>query len=159
AAAEQIGAAAAEQQKAAEGDRVRRDHPLQSARGEMQLPRDRRQRNRDDRDVEHGHEERHANNGERQPATWIRGGAHCVRVALGYPKLSEISGGHRCSLVGVDLVEARPNGLACRTPSQKAEMIMSRSLFALLNLLPVTDDLLPRSGSPAWGQAATRRCE
>ena len=74
--AEQVGRAAAEQQEAAERDRVGDQHPLQRVLGDVQRRLDRRQRDVDDRDVEHRHEERDADERERLPAARIG----CVRL-------------------------------------------------------------------------------
>ena len=54
--AEQVGHPAAEQQEAAEHDRVGGDHPLQALLAEVEVGLDRRQRDVHDRDVEHDHE-------------------------------------------------------------------------------------------------------
>jgi hypothetical protein len=48
----EVGGATAEQQQAAEGDRVDVDHPLQCVGGEGEVVLDRGQRDVDDRDVE-----------------------------------------------------------------------------------------------------------
>ena len=69
---EQVGRAPAEQQEAAERDRVRDEHPLQRVLRHVQRRLDRRQRDVDDRDVEHRHEERDADERERLPAARIR---------------------------------------------------------------------------------------
>ena len=55
-AAEQVGQPAAEQEHAAEEDRVGGDHPLQALLAEVQVVLDRRQRDVHDRDIEHDHE-------------------------------------------------------------------------------------------------------
>ena len=70
-AAEQVGGAAAEQQEAAERDRVGGHHPLEARVREVERRADRRQRDVDDRDVEHRHEERGADERERLPAAWV----------------------------------------------------------------------------------------
>ena len=57
----------AEQQEAAEGDRVGRDDPLHGRLRDVQVDLDRRNRDVDDRDVEHGHEERGADDREHEP--------------------------------------------------------------------------------------------
>ena len=54
--AEQVAHPAAEQQKAAEQDRVRRDDPLQALLAEVEVGLDRRQGDVDDGDAEHDHE-------------------------------------------------------------------------------------------------------
>ena len=69
---EQVGRAAAQHQEAAEGDRVGGDHPLQVVLCEMKPAADRRQGDVHDRDVEDGHEEGGADDGERLPAEGIR---------------------------------------------------------------------------------------
>ena len=63
-AAEQVGRAPAEHQKAAEGDRVGVHDPLQPRRREAEAVADRRQRDVDDRDVEDDHELRQADEHE-----------------------------------------------------------------------------------------------
>ena len=68
AAAEQIRGAAAEQQEAAERERVRGHDPLQAGLGEVQIAADRRQRDVDDRQIDDRHEERHRQQRERAPA-------------------------------------------------------------------------------------------
>ena len=70
-AAEQVGRAPAEQEEAAERDRVRDQHPLQRAVADVQRRLDRRQRDGDDRAVEDRHEERHAHQRQRLPAAWV----------------------------------------------------------------------------------------
>ena len=64
---EQVGHAAAEQQEAAERDRVRGDHPLHRRLRDVQVFLNRRDRDVDDRNVEDRHEERRADDGENQP--------------------------------------------------------------------------------------------
>ena len=83
-AAEEVGGAPAEQQEAAEGDGVGRQHPLQVLRREVEVGLDRRQRDVDDRDVEDGHEEGGADNGESLPATRVElgRGAHGLLLAV-----------------------------------------------------------------------------
>ena len=76
---EQVGRAAAEQEEPAERDRVRGDHPLEALLREVQRLADRRERDVDDRHVEHGHEERGADDRQRLPA---------VRVELGHRRSS-----------------------------------------------------------------------
>ena len=71
-AAEVVGGATAEQQEPAEGDGVGGDHPLQVRLAEVERTADRRQRDVDDRHVEHGHEERRADDREHLPAVRIR---------------------------------------------------------------------------------------
>ena len=70
-AAEQVRRAAAEQQEAAEHERVRVDDPLQAALGEAEVALDRRQRDVHDRGVEHDHELRDREHRERLPAARI----------------------------------------------------------------------------------------
>ena len=65
---EQVGHPAAEQEEAAEGDRVGGDHPLHGLLGDVEVDLDRRNRDVHDRDVENGHEERGADDREDQPA-------------------------------------------------------------------------------------------
>ena len=65
-AAEQVGEPAAEQQEAAEGERVGVDDPGQVVAGEVQLRADRRQRDVDDRGVDHDHELRHRQQHQRE---------------------------------------------------------------------------------------------
>src|SRR6185312_10793049 len=55
-----------------ERDGVGRDHPLQPRLGEMEVVTDRRERDVDDRYVEHGHEERDADEREGLPALRVR---------------------------------------------------------------------------------------
>ena len=70
--AEQVTRAPAQQQKAAERERVCADYPLEARRREVEAPLDRRQRNVDDRHVEDNHQVRDAEYCERLPASWIR---------------------------------------------------------------------------------------
>ena len=70
--AEQVGHAASEEQEAAEGQGVAARHPLQVRGREVQGTLDRRQRNVDDRDVDHQHELRGAEEAERDPAAGVR---------------------------------------------------------------------------------------
>ena len=65
---EQVGHAPAEQQHAAEQDRVGGHHPLQALLAEVQVGLDRRQRDVDDRHVEHDHELCGDDHRERDPA-------------------------------------------------------------------------------------------
>jgi hypothetical protein len=67
-AAEQIGGPAAEQQEPAERERVRGHDPLQVGLREVQVAADCRQRDVDDRQIDHRHEERHSQQPERPPA-------------------------------------------------------------------------------------------
>src|SRR5207244_5829697 len=69
---EQVTRAPAEQQEAAERDRVCGDDPLKIFLRDVERGLDRRQRDVDDRDVEHGHEHRDADEREGQPAAGIR---------------------------------------------------------------------------------------
>jgi DNA-binding MarR family transcriptional regulator len=66
--AEQVGEPAAEEQDAAEEDRVGRDHPLQALLGEVQVGPDRRQRHVHDRHVQDDHELRRDDDREGDPA-------------------------------------------------------------------------------------------
>ena len=66
--AEQVGHPAAEQQEAAEHERVGGDHPLEARLGEVQVGLDRRQRDVHDRDVQDDHELRGDEDGESDPA-------------------------------------------------------------------------------------------
>ncbi|MEY9912722.1 hypothetical protein ABIA35_008989 [Catenulispora sp. MAP12-49] len=68
AASDQVGGPAAEQQEAAEADRVRGHHPLQVRLGEVELGADRRQRHVHDQHVDHGHEDRHGQEREGPPS-------------------------------------------------------------------------------------------
>ena len=65
---EQVGHPPAEQEEAAERDRVGGDHPLHRLLLDVEVDLDRRDRDVDDRDVEDGHEERGAHDCEGQPA-------------------------------------------------------------------------------------------
>ena len=67
-AAEQVAEPAAEQERAAEEDRVGRDHPLQARLREAEVGLDRRQRDVHDRDVEDDHELCGHDQRERAPA-------------------------------------------------------------------------------------------
>ena len=71
-AAEDVRGAPAEEEEAAERDRVRGDDPLQPGLGEVQAAPDGRERDVHDRDVEHGHEERDADERQGQPALRVR---------------------------------------------------------------------------------------
>jgi hypothetical protein len=53
------------------GDRVCGDHPLQILAREVKVRPDRRQRHVDDRDVEHGHEHRRADQRQHLPAARV----------------------------------------------------------------------------------------
>ena len=72
AAAEQIGEPSAEQEEAAEEDRVGGDHPLEALLGEIQVVLDRRQRDVHDRHVEHDHELCGATITARTTSVWWR---------------------------------------------------------------------------------------
>jgi hypothetical protein len=74
--AEQVGHAAAEQQEAAEHDRVGGDHPLQALLAEVEVGLDRRQRDIHDRDVEHHHELGRHQDCECDPAAVVRLARH-----------------------------------------------------------------------------------
>ena len=71
--AEQVGGAAAEQEEAGEGQRVRVDDPLQAGGREAEVVADRRQGDVDDRDVEDHHELREADDEQQQVAADWRG--------------------------------------------------------------------------------------
>src|ERR1700680_3010702 len=60
--------------RAAEVDRVCRDHPRQATRREVKRSRDRRKRDRHDRYVENRHEVRDADDGEYEPAPGLSAG-------------------------------------------------------------------------------------
>ena len=79
AAPEQVGRAAAEQQEAAEDERVGADHPLQVLLREPEVGLDRGQRDVHDRDVEDDHELHDAEEGECPPF------ARCRRDHVGTP--------------------------------------------------------------------------
>ena len=79
AAPDQVGRAPAEQEEAAVREPVRGDHPLQVPLREVQIVLDRRQRDIDDRDVEHHDEDRGADQDQRFPAARIRRG--CVHAS------------------------------------------------------------------------------
>ena len=66
-----IGQAAAEQERAAEEDGVRRDHPLQARLREVEIRLDRRQGDVHDRDVEDDHELCGDDHRESQPAPGV----------------------------------------------------------------------------------------
>jgi hypothetical protein len=68
-AADQVGDPPAEQQKPAEGQHVRVDHPREVGERDVQPPSDRRQRDVDDRRVENDHEVGHCQQHQRPPAT------------------------------------------------------------------------------------------
>jgi hypothetical protein len=63
---QQVGQAPAEQQEAAERERVGVDHPGEVCLGEVQRAADRRQRDVDDRRVDHEHELRHREQQQRE---------------------------------------------------------------------------------------------
>ena len=69
---EQVRETAAEQQHAAEEDRVGGDHPLQALLREVQIGLDRRQRDVHDRDVEHDHELRGDDHRQCPPPSAVR---------------------------------------------------------------------------------------
>ena len=73
-AADQVAGATAEQQEAAEEQRVRVDDPLQVRLGDLQVGLDRRQRDVDDRGVEDHHELREADKDEHEPRIRAAGG-------------------------------------------------------------------------------------
>jgi hypothetical protein len=73
-AAEQIAGAAAEEQEAAEGQRVGVDDPLQVALGHVQVGLDRRQGDVHDRRVEDDHELRQADEAEDEPGVDVATG-------------------------------------------------------------------------------------
>ena len=84
---EQVGEPAAEQQHAAEEDRVGGDHPLQALLREVQVGPDRRQRDVHDRDVEHDHELRRDDHRQREPAAAIWCPTCCVCQNFGVIRL------------------------------------------------------------------------
>jgi hypothetical protein len=93
-AAEDVAGTPAEQQEAAEGDCVGSDHPLQAGLREVQATPDRRQRDVDDRDVEHRHEERDADECERLPAARIGlCGVHRISSPVATPIVRRPSAG------------------------------------------------------------------
>lgn len=65
---EQIRGMTAQQEKAAERERVRGHHPLQAGLGEVQVATDRRQRDIDDRQIDDRHEVRDRQQRKRAPA-------------------------------------------------------------------------------------------
>src|SRR5262249_15128525 len=65
---DQVGHAPTEEQEAAERDRVGGERPLHGRFGDVQVLLDRRDRDRHDRDVQDGHEERRPYDGENEPA-------------------------------------------------------------------------------------------
>jgi hypothetical protein len=65
---EHVGESTAEQQDAAEEDRVGRHHPLQAGLREAEVRADGRERDVHDRDVQHHHELRRHQHAERDPA-------------------------------------------------------------------------------------------
>ena len=71
--AEQVGGSTAEQQKAAEQQRVAVDDPLQVGLAEAEVGLDRRQRDVGDRRVEHDHELREADDDEDEPGARVAG--------------------------------------------------------------------------------------
>ncbi len=85
AAAEQVGHAAAEQQEAAEGERVGARDPLQARVGEVQVALDRRQRDVHDRDVDDEHELRRAQQDQSDPAARIGHLRHVISPGSGSP--------------------------------------------------------------------------
>jgi hypothetical protein len=66
--AEDVGEAPAQQEEAAEDERVGADHPLEVLLGEAEVGLDRRERDVHDRDVEHDHELDGAEQRERPPS-------------------------------------------------------------------------------------------
>jgi hypothetical protein len=73
-AAEEVGDAAAEQEQAAEGEGVRRDHPLAVVVREAEVLLSGRKRDVHDRHVEHDHQLGDADHGQDQPASVVVGG-------------------------------------------------------------------------------------
>ena len=76
-----VRGAAAEQQEAAEQQRVAVDHPLQVGLAELQVLLDRRQRDVDDRRVEDDHELGQADQDQRHPAVVFASLSHRRKVA------------------------------------------------------------------------------
>ena len=70
---DEVADAPGEEQQAAEGDEERVDDPGEVALAEMKVLLDRGQRDVHDRDVEHDHQLRQADDGERGPAAAIGG--------------------------------------------------------------------------------------
>ena len=94
--AEQVGRAATEQKESAEGQRIAACDPLQVRGREVERALDRRQRDVDDRDVDHEHELRRAEQSERDPAARIGGGrghGSFRRRTEGLPSLTRAGGG------------------------------------------------------------------
>jgi hypothetical protein len=76
---EQVCRPSSEQEQAAEGERIRAQHPLQALLREADVRLDRGQRHEHDRGVEEHHEEGAAEERERPPAARVRGdGVHLV---------------------------------------------------------------------------------
>src|SRR5262249_13840580 len=76
---DQVTGAAAEEEEAAERERVGVDDPLQIGLGEVQVLLDRRQRDVHDRRVEHDHELRQADEDQHKPG--IAPGSHSPKLA------------------------------------------------------------------------------
>jgi hypothetical protein len=74
---EEVGEPPAEQEGAAEHDRVGGDHPLQVLLGEAEIALDRGQGDVNDRDVENDHELRSDDQRERHPAPPLGRGSDC----------------------------------------------------------------------------------
>jgi hypothetical protein len=89
ASAEQVAHAPSEQEEPAEGERIARDDPLEVLGRKAEIGLDRRERHVHDRDVEHDHEVRDAQDRERLPAPRV-----CVAVSHDFPRAVWLVIGH-----------------------------------------------------------------
>ena len=129
--AEQVGRAPSEQQEAAERDRVRDQHPLQRGVGHVQRVLDRRQRDGDDRAVEHRHEERCADDRQRLPASWV-GLVVLGRRRVSPPRRPAGGGvGCACRFGHVRIVPPRPGGRIPETRSPDRMVALRRMVASV----------------------------
>ena len=131
-ASEQVGHPAAQQQEAAEGQRVGVHDPREVRAREVQRPPDRRQRDVDDRGVDHDHELRHR---EQQQGEVLRaGGVEGGRLGLGLSHSLKADLrfrlGRRCDRVGVVDLRGHEFPIVARSSSSDGPLGRQPRLWA-----------------------------
>jgi hypothetical protein len=94
----EVGEPAAEQEDAAEEDRVGGDHPLEALLAEVEVGLDRGKRNVHDGDIENDHELGRDDHGERKPALSVVEGTHKDLQSYIASTMNAINGGPRYAI-------------------------------------------------------------
>ena len=153
--------AAAEQQEAAEHERVAVDHPLEVGLAEVEILLDRRQGDVDDRRVEDDHELREADEDEDDPG--VRGVAHRSPIKSGRQSPLTLANraavgalASRLALVESSLPVAdrprRPDWIKVRAPSEDSRYFDVKKLIHGASLHTICEEARCPNISECWGR-------